>query len=140
MTGKTNFKYKEWITLRAAFCAIWLDVAVADNTLDDAEAFAWRIEVDALEMTAPPLIQELLKWKIDELEDEEVRAWASQTELEVLLAKAGEILTAKAAPEEIVAYQQSLRSIAIAVAEGSKGGEHAENVVLARINDALLQW
>ena len=140
MTGKTNFKYKEWIILRAAFCAIWLDVAVADNTLDDAEAFAWRTEVDALAATAPPLIQELLKWKVDEMADEEVCTRVAQTELEVLLTKAGEILTAKATLEEVAAYKQSLRSIAIAVAEGSVGGDHAENVVLASINDVLVQW
>jgi hypothetical protein len=140
MTEKTDYKYREWVILRAAFCAIWLDVAVADNELDDAEAFAWRREVDALAESAPPLIQELLKWKIDEMEDEEVRAWASQTELDVLLTKAGEVLTAKAAPDEIAAYKRGLRSLAIAVAEGSKGGEHEENVVLASINDVLLTW
>ena len=137
---KSDFKYKEWVILRAAFCAIWLDVAVADNKLDDAEAFAWRVEVDALEATASPLIQELLKWEIDGVEDEEVRAIASQTALDVLLIKTGEILTARATPDEIAAFKQSLRSIAIAVAEGSTGGEHAENRVLAAINDVLVQW
>ena len=140
MTEKTDFKYREWVILRAALSAIWLDVAVADNQLGDDEVFAWREEVEALSSTAPPLIQELLKWRIDDLEDDEVRAWASQTELRVLLRKAGEILISKATPEEVAAYKQCLRSLAIAVAEVSKGGEHAENIVLASINDVLVSW
>ena len=44
---------------RAAKMFAHVTVAVADNTLDDAEAFAWRTEVDALTATAPSLIQEL---------------------------------------------------------------------------------
>ena len=65
MTIKADFEHEEWITLRAVFCAILLDVAVADHELDDAEAKAWRLEIEALAESATPLVRELLKLECD---------------------------------------------------------------------------
>lgn len=143
MTKKADFRPEAWITLRAVFDAILLNVAVADQEMDDAEAKAWRGEIDALAHTGTPLVRALLAEAFDaerDPADQAVVDKAANTPFDVLVQEAGAILKAKATPEEIADYQRSARSLAVAVAEGATGGDAPENRRLAHLNDLLAQW
>jgi len=140
MTSKTDFTSEEWTTLRAVFCAIVLDVAIADHTFDDAEAKAWHTEVDVLSKSALPLVRDVLQLGSGRCIDDAVVDKAARTPLADLLNEAGAILKAHATPEEIEDYKRSLRSLAVAVAESTPGGDKEENQMLVTLNDLLWSW
>ncbi len=140
MTSKIDFEYKEWVTLQAVFCAIVLDIAMADNELADAEAKAWHSETDALAESACPMVRDLLVSGSGRCVDEDVIDKAAGTSLVSLLAEAGALLREKASVEEMEDYKRSLRSLAIAVAEADPGGDEGENKMLVTLNDLLWKW
>ncbi|MBN1874284.1 MAG: hypothetical protein JXA33_08630 [Anaerolineae bacterium] len=140
MTGQANFSNEEWVALRAMFCAILLDIAVADHTLDDAETKAWHVEMDALAQSATPLVRSLVTLQDHKYIDETVMNKAARTSIGNLLSEVRMILKRKTTAEEFSDYVRSVRSLAIAVAEGSTGGDKEENRALVHLNDILWQW
>lgn len=140
MTSQIDFEYEEWVTLQSVFCAIVLDVAMADHELADVEAKAWHIEVDALVNSACPMVRDLLAAGSGRCVDEDVIDKAAGTPLVSLLAEAGTLLRENATLEEMDDYKRSLRSLAIAVAEADPGGDKDENKMLSTLNDLLWTW
>ena len=138
MTTKADFSVEEWSTLRAVFCALVMNVAMADHKIATAEAKAGHKEIDALTASAEPLVCELLLEDAGKCADDAVVAKAGAMELPELLAEAQHILHQKATLVELNDYKRSVRSLAIAVAEADQGGDDEENQLLAHLNDWLM--
>ena len=138
MATKVDFQYEEWCTLQAVFCTTVLNVAMADHEISDAEAKAWHNEREALSQSVLPLVRELLLEDAGSCINDDVASMAANTAPAVLLVQAGRILHAKATAHEIKDYKRSVRSLAVAVADGSPGGDREENRFLADLNDWLI--
>lgn len=109
---RENFTDAEWITLRAALHAVFLEIAIADRMLTDAEGAVWTQLLDESLPFASLLVRNL-----DPDEDAAVLDSAAFENWADLIRQSHAILRAKPKSEYPQAFNQTLRALMLSVAE-----------------------
>jgi hypothetical protein len=137
MATRADFTDEEWKTLKVGLLGAGMTVSVSDGGLISAfkEAAGVGRALQA-EVARGGLVGEMANMTVGRPSKDDMGGRNVGTAVLVALQSARAILEAKA-PEELVAYQLAVVSVAQAAAEASKGVQPAEAATIEAIKGAV---